>query len=178
MALDDGRLPPFVMGKRWFLVYTRPKSEVKAALNLRAQEFRTFLPQIQKTVRHARQLRTARAPLFPRYVFVELDLGRDRWLSVRSTFGVASLFTSSEGHPVPVPRGVVENLLQQSDGDQIRLGADLRAGQRVRLLSGPFADLIGKIERLDGSERVRVLLELMSTPVPIAVDRTAVVPVG
>jgi len=77
-----------------------------------------------------------------------------------------------------VPRGVVENLLQQSDGDQIRLGADLRAGQRVRLLSGPFADLIGKIERLDGSERVRVLLELMSTSVPIAVDRTAVVPVG
>jgi hypothetical protein len=30
-------------------------------------------------------LRTVRAPLFARFLFIILDLGRDRWLSVRST---------------------------------------------------------------------------------------------
>jgi transcription antitermination factor NusG len=60
------------------------------------------LPQIEKTVRHARQLKTVRAPLFPNYLFIVLDLGRDRWLSVRSTVGVARLLTRSDG-PIAVP---------------------------------------------------------------------------
>src|SRR5881394_1363063 len=89
--------------ERWFLVRARPKCEFKAEWNLGAQGFRTFLPKMEKTIRHARQLRTVRAPLFPGYLFVVLDLGRDRWLSIRSTIGVAQLFTSKDGHPVPVP---------------------------------------------------------------------------
>ena len=73
--------------ERWFLAHTLPKSERKAELHLGAQGFRTYLPQIQKTIRHARQLKTVRAPLFPRYLFVILDLERDRWLSVAARSG-------------------------------------------------------------------------------------------
>src|ERR1700722_9013872 len=89
--------------ERWYLVHTLPRSEERARLHLEeGQGFRTHLPQILKTVRHARKLRMVRAPLFPRYLFVILDLGRDRWLSVRSTFGVSNLFTC-EDRPIPVP---------------------------------------------------------------------------
>src|SRR3954467_475127 len=102
-AIDT--IPRTISSGRWFLVHARPHCETKADLNLRAQGFHTFMPQVQKTVRHARQLRTVRAPLFPRYLFVALDLTRDRWLSIRSTFGVASLFTNREGFPVAVPVG-------------------------------------------------------------------------
>ena len=178
MISNGDAAPPSVLGQRWFLVHARPKCEAKAQLNLAAQGFRAFLPQVRKTVRHARQLRTVRAPLFPRYLFVELDLALDRWLSIRSTIGVASLFSNSEGQPIPVPRGVVEALLERLDGDVVRFNVDLRAGQRVRFLSGPFVDLIGKIERLDGSGRLRVLLELMSSAVPLTVADAAVAPVG
>src|SRR5215471_18576555 len=103
--------------ERWFLAHTQPKSERKAELHLGAQGFKTYLPQIQKTIRHARQLKTVRAPLFPRYLFVILDLGRDRWLSVRSTVGVSRLFTAQDGRPVPVPVGIVESLIGQSNGE-------------------------------------------------------------
>jgi len=78
-----------VGSERWFVAYTLPKSERRAVLHLGAQGFRTYLPEFQKTIRHARRLRTIRAPLFPRYLFVILDLERDRWLSVRSTFGIS-----------------------------------------------------------------------------------------
>ena len=176
MTANIEATPPSVVGRRWFLVYARPNSEFKALLNLEAQGFRMFLPQIQKTVRHARQLRTKRAPLFPRYLFVSLDLERDRWLSVRSTIGVTSLFASPQGKPIPVPPGVVEALLDRFDGNVVRLDADLKPGQRVRLSSGPFADFVGTIARLDGVARIRVLLDLMSTAVPITVERTAVAP--
>jgi transcriptional antiterminator RfaH len=164
------------VSERWFLVNTQPKSECKAQLHLGAQGFRTYLPQIQKTIRHARQLKTVRAPLFPRYLFVILDLERDRWLSVRSTVGVSRLFTTQDGRPVPVPIGIVESLIEQSDGTVTRMDAGLVKGQQVRILSGPFADFIGTLERLDGAGRVQVLLKLMGTAVPVSLHRSALLP--
>jgi transcription elongation factor/antiterminator RfaH len=162
--------------ERWFLVHTQPKSECRAELQLGAQGFRTHFPTIQKTIRHARQLRTVRAPLFPRYIFLILDLGRDRWLSVRSTFGVSSLFTC-EDRPVPVPEGVVETLIQNTDEANLTLfSSGLTTGQSVRILSGPFVDFVGTLERLDDAGRVRVLLEMMGTAVPVALRRTAICP--
>ena len=162
--------------ERWFVVYTRPKCEHKAEWNLRAQGFRTFFPQIRKTVRHARRLRTVQAPLFPGYLFVVLDLARDRWLSVRSTIGVAHLFAHEDGRPVPVPMGVVELLIERSEGNLTRLDADLVKGQGVRILSGPFADLTGTLERLDRAGRVQVLLHMMGTAVPVTLHRSGLAP--
>jgi transcription elongation factor/antiterminator RfaH len=161
--------------ERWFLVHTLPKGEKKAELHLGAQGFRTYLPQIRRTIRHARQLKTVRAPLFPRYLFVTLDLERDRWLSVRSTVGVSRLFTQ-DGRPVPVPIGIVESLIERSDADVTRLDAGLVNGQRVRILSGPFADFVGMLQRLDEAGRVRVLLEMMGTAVPVTLHRSALSP--
>ena len=162
--------------ERWFVAHTLPKSEWKAELHLGAQGFRTFQPQIRKTIRHARQLKTVRAPLFPRYLFVILDLERDRWLSVRSTVGVSSLFSNRDGRPVAVPIGIVESLINRTDDSLTRLDNDLVKGQQVRILAGPFVDFIGTLDRLNAAGRVRVLLQLMGTAVPVALHRSALAP--
>jgi transcription elongation factor/antiterminator RfaH len=161
--------------ERWFLVHTLPKSERRAAFHLGAQGFRSYYPRIEKTVRHARQLRTVRAPLFARYLFVILDLARDRWLAVRSTIGVSCLFTQ-DGRPVPVPAGIVESLIKQSDGGLTRLDVDLVKGKNVRIISGPFADFVGTLERLDDAGRVQVLIKLMGTAVPVSIHRSVLSP--
>jgi transcription elongation factor/antiterminator RfaH len=162
--------------ERWFLAHTLPKSEPRAELHLGAQGFRTYLPRIQKTVRHARQLKTVRAPLFPRYLFVILDLERDRWLSVRSTFGVSHLIVSGDGRPVPVPVGVVESLIERSEANLMRLDSGLVKGQAVKILSGPFADFVGTLNRLDATGRVKVLLEMMGTAVSVSLHRSVLAP--
>jgi transcription elongation factor/antiterminator RfaH len=177
MANSCQRRPLTLEGnERWFLVYTLPRGEVKASLHLGAQGFRAHLPQIIKTVRHARQLRTLRAPLFARYLFVVFDLERDRWLSIRSTVGVSALFTCND-RPVPVPRGVVEALIENMNEASLTLcDAGLREGQRVRIQTGPFAEFVGTLERLDELGRVRVLLDMMGSTVPIALHRSALAP--
>ena len=162
--------------ERWFLVHTLPHNERRAQLHLGAQGFRTHFPTIGKTIRHARRLRTVRAPLFPRYLFLVLDLGRDRWLSVWGTVGVSTLY-SCEDRPVPVPEGIVETLIENSDEANLALfTSGLATGQSVRILSGPFANFVGTLERLDAAGRVRVLLEMMGTAVPVAVRRSAICP--
>jgi transcription elongation factor/antiterminator RfaH len=161
--------------ERWFVVHTLPKGEAKAQLHLGFQGFRTYLPKIIKTTRHARKLRTASAPLFARYLFIRLDLEGDRWLSVRSTVGVSSLITCN-GRPAPVPVGIVESLVAQSEGDLVRFDAALVEGQPVRILSGPFAELVGTLQRLDEAGRVRVLLSMMGAAVPITIPRAVLAP--
>jgi transcription elongation factor/antiterminator RfaH len=162
--------------QRWFLAHTLPGAELQAELHLEAQGFRTHVPQVLKTMRHSRHLRTVRAPLFPRYLFVILDLGRDRWLSVRSTVGVSCLLTC-DGRPVPVPAGIVEALIERTDESGLTFfDGELAQGQAVRILCGPFADFIGTLERLDAKGRVRVLLKMIGTAVPVALHRSALLP--
>jgi transcription elongation factor/antiterminator RfaH len=161
--------------ERWFLVYTLPKSEGRAEVHLRAQGFLTYLPKINTTVRHARRFRNVQAPLFARYMFIILDLSRDRWLSVHSTIGVSTLF-ACEGRPIAVPAGVVEELISSYDQTVESKESRFARGQSVRILSGPFAELIGTLDRLDAGGRTRVLLEIMSTVVPVTIHRQALCP--
>jgi transcription elongation factor/antiterminator RfaH len=170
----EGQGLTLAVNERWFLAHTLPHCEAKAQFHLGAQGFPTFLPQFVKTIRHARQLRNVRAPLFPSYIFVILDPGRDRWLSIRSTVGVSSLVTC-DSRPLPVPEGIVESLIERTDASNVtRLDVDLVEGQLVRILSGPFANFVGTLEKLSANDRVRVLLQLMGSEVPVSVQRSSI----
>jgi transcriptional antiterminator RfaH len=157
-----------VAGERWFAVHTQPYGELRAQANLENQGFRTFMPRRHKTVRHARKLRTVESPFFPRYLFVKLDLERDRWRAVNSTFGVSRLVMRSD-LPEAVPRGVVETLRASVDERGIlRLADKLKIGSPVRMLAGPFADQLATLEQLDDLGRVRVLVEMLGRKVSIS----------
>jgi transcription antitermination factor NusG len=110
------------------------------------------------------------APFFPRYLFVVLDLMRDRWRSINRSIGVASLIMQGD-LPQPVPIGVVETLQSLMDGrGQLNFEKSFRVGDRVRLTAGPLAERLGICARLDDSGRVRVLLEIMGSQVPVQVE--------
>jgi transcriptional antiterminator RfaH len=158
-------------GERWFVAQTLNRREKIAAFHLGEQGFRSFLPRFQKTVRHARQLHEVLAPVFPGYIFVIVNVERDRWRSINGTFGVARLVSAHSG-PLAVPVGVVEALIATLDeAGRVRLGGELKLGQAVRILSGPFAQRLGLLERFDARGRVRVLLNIMGGQAPVEIDR-------
>jgi len=163
-------------GARWYAIHTLPRREFGARAQLEAQSYAVFLPRHLKTVRHARKLRTIDAPFFPRYLFVRLDLSRDRWRSINSTFGVARIIMNRD-RPIAVPEGIVESLQARLEPDAATARDDgLRIGQRVEVMVGPFANLVGELERFDGKERVRVLLQIMGSLASVSLERNAIVP--
>lgn len=168
----------FRCGARWYAVHTLPRREFGARAQLEAQSYTIFLPCHLRTVRHARKLKTINAPFFPRYLFVRLDLSRDRWRSINGTFGVAGIIMEGE-QPMPVALGIVEALQAELEFDSkgARNG-DLHAGQQVEVMVGPFANLVGKLESFDGRARVRILLQIMGAKTPVSLDRGAVVPIS
>lgn len=155
---------------RWYAVGVMPGREEKAEWHLRRQGFEPFIPRQRRTIRHARKLVEKKVAFFPGYMFLPLDLSRARWRSVNGTFGVRSLIMQGE-RPVPCPRGLVERLVEMTGQDGLLdLSSRLDAGQSVRVVSGPLAEMIGTIERLDGPGRARVLLKIMNGDVSASMD--------
>lgn len=162
--------------ERWYVARTQPQREVQAGNHLANQDYRVFVPRYWKNRRHARKVETVSAPLFSRYIFVILDIGRDRWRSINGTRGVDRLLMYG-GEPQAVPKGIVESLIETADPDgNVRFDFHLREGQTVKVTAGPFAELIGRLERLDDNGRVHVLLELLGGKVPVALPQTYVAP--
>ena len=162
--------------ERWYVVHTQPHAESRAIFNLERQRYRTFCPRFRKTVRHARKVTPTLVPLFPNYLFMQLDVSRDHWRGVNGTRGVIRLITQGET-PQPVPAGIVEAL-------QFRMNADgamnwvpsLQIGQSVRIADGPFVDFVGTLEHLDAAGRVHVLLDMLGRSVSVALRGEALSP--
>ena len=104
--------------ERWYVVRTNPHRETQAARQLENQDLRVFLPRFFKGRRHTRKFETVLAPLFPRYMFLILDLQRDRWRSVNGTLGVDRLLMRA-GAPEPVPHELVEQLTEAVSADGV-----------------------------------------------------------
>ena len=167
---------PLSGGERWYVARTLAQRERQAVQQLANQDYRSFLPLFLKNRRHARKVETISTPLFSRYLFVVFDRTRDRWRSINGTLGVERLLMCG-GEPQPVPPGLVENLILTADDENIiHFDYALRPGQKVKVTAGPFADLIGRLERLDEKGRVAVLLELMGASVRVALPRAFVLP--
>jgi transcriptional antiterminator RfaH len=161
-----------ISDRRWYVVQTQPHAEWKANHHLARQGFDTYLPRYLKKRRHARRVDTVAAALFPRYLFVAIDMASQRWRCISSTVGVRHLVCNGE-QPAVVADHVIEALRRREDENGlIRLPARPRfaAGEKVRLLDGVFADCIGLFEGMKDNERVSVLLDLLGRKVRVLLD--------
>jgi transcriptional antiterminator RfaH len=100
-----------------------------------------------------------------------MDPKEARWRSINGTLGVRSLVASGDS-PLPIRPGVIETFVESTDADGILRFVDpLRPGMTVRLRSGPLAEQLGVIERLDGRSRVVLLMDFIGGHVRAGVSR-------
>jgi len=161
---------------RWFVAHTHPHAEAKASLHLVRQGFEIYLPRYLKRRRHARKIETIAAPLFPRYLFVAVDMAVQRWRPIYSTVGVTQLVCNGD-EPAAVPAGIVEALKQREDADgfvKLNCRPRFRAGDKIRVLDGAFANCLGLFEGLSERERVTILLDLLGRKVRVVLGEDMV----
>jgi transcriptional antiterminator RfaH len=156
--------------RQWYVVHSQANAENRALTNLARQGYDTWLPLYRKTRRHARRIETVLRPLFPRYLFVRVDLQAEVWRPILSTMGVSDLVSGADG-PLPVGDAVIDALKMQASEDghfDLRPSA-FKSGERVRIRVGPLADLEGIFQLESDAERVMVLLKLMGREVRVTV---------
>jgi transcriptional antiterminator RfaH len=158
-------------GSRWYVVQTQVNSEAKAAANLGRQGFAVYLPRYLKRRSHARKVETVARPLFPRYLFVAIDIAAQRWRAIQSTLGVSHLVCWSD-RPASVEDGVINALKAREDeGGFIKLARRpaFSPGDKVRVIEGAFTDSLALVEGVSDRERVAILLDLLGRKVRVLV---------
>lgn len=155
----------------WYVVYTHPKEEGRAAVHLVNQGFTVFLPRCKAVRKHARKTETVIVPLFPRYLFIKMDITASRWGRINSTRGVQYIIQS--GHkPLTVPAAVIENIQSQTDVKGIVPFSCLSfftKGKVVEVLKGAFEGCKGIFEELGENERVKLLLDFLGRQIQVYV---------
>jgi len=147
----------------WYVLQTNRNKERLAQAALAQRGLTTYLPRIVQWPAPA--VGSAVAPLFPCYLFTQLNL--DDCARVSWTPGVRA-FVTFGGGPATIDASAIEFLREREGADGLIHCEPLPAAQEVRIINGPFRGLTAVIERrLPARERVRVLMQMLRSETPV-----------
>jgi transcriptional antiterminator RfaH len=146
----------------WFAIHTKPRREEIARTNVSGLGIESFLPRLKTERLVDGAARTVIKPLFAGYLFARFR-PQDCLESVECCRGVLQVVSSGR-MPIPVGEKIVAEIQGRvlKDG-LIRIETQVLApGARVRIQSGPFEGMMGRVEReLDDRKRVAIFLETL-----------------
>ncbi|MBT0571723.1 transcription/translation regulatory transformer protein RfaH [Curvibacter sp. CHRR-16] len=159
----------------WYLVQTKPRQEKVARQNLERQRYECYLPMFSMQKIRRNTVTDVCEPLFPRYLFIKLGdgMGDKGWSPIRSTLGVSKLVCFGT-QPAKVTAALVDSIRQREQQAAGKVATLFQAGQKVQITDSAFAGIEGIFQTTDSERRVLVLIEMMSKPVVVALDPTAV----
>ena len=160
----------------WYVVFTKPQKELQVASLLEGKKQLTvFLPEVYQKYRGKLQLR----PLFPRYLFVQIDLEELETGVVNYTPGVIRLVSADE-KPLPLSNEVIEAIREEVERLNAQGGLPSEhydEGEVVRLRSGPLAGLEAVfVKHLPARDRAIVLLNFLGQANQIEIDISEIEP--
>ena len=165
----------------WFAVYTKPRQERIALLNLERQSFECFLPMAENPYqRRSGKNETRCEPLFPRYLFLHAVPQIQNLAAVRSTHGVVGMVRAGF-NLITVSEPIITGLKTRMDPETGLIVLDpipLNNGDKVRIFDGPFVGLEGIMKEHRSESRSLLLLKVLGTETTIDVDSLLLQRVG
>jgi transcriptional antiterminator RfaH len=151
------------MASQWYALRSKPRKEEILWRQLRAQEFEVFFPRIRVHPVNPRSRKLL--PYFPGYMFVNVNL-EEVGLSTFQWMPHAIGLVSFDGEPSNVPENLIYAINKRVEEIAAAGGEffdGIKPGDTVKINSGPFAGYEAIFDaRLPGSERVRVLIQMLS----------------
>lgn len=111
--------------------------------------------------------------MFPGYVLVEMIMSDEVWFIVRNTQGVTGFIGSSGkgAKPIPLLEEEVNRILTNMNKGKINIEKDLKEGNKVKIVEGPFNGMIGKVSSCDlENKKVNLLVDLFGQETPVEVE--------
>ena len=165
------------LAEAWYVLHTKSRFENVVHEGLLKKNLDAFLPKIKVQSKRRDRRLMIQVPLFPGYLFVRSDLSPRRHLEIVKTVGAVRLIGTKDG-PVPVPDDTIASLeIMVSTELPVSTGSRLKRGDRVVVVSGPFAGVTGTFVRYRGKGRVVVNIEALGQYAGVEVDKNDVEPV-
>jgi len=174
------------MEKEWYVVntYSGHENKVKEKLEMRAESmdmkdyiFRVIVPEQTEVEVKDGVEKTKVRKMFPGYILVEMVMSDEAWYVVRNTPGVTGFIGSSGkgAKPTPLQPQEVDNVLKNMGMSRIEVDKELQIGTRVKIISGPFEGMFGKVDSIDvPNSKIMLLVDLFGQETSIEVEITEI----
>jgi len=164
---------------RWYAIHTYSGYEDAVALYLKQRIesldmhdkiFEVVVPKEKKIKLRGGKKKEVEEKIYPGYVFVKMILTDDSWYVVRNTPKVTGFVGTDSTIPSPLPDEEVEKLLKRME-ETPSFKIELKPGDMVRIIDGPFKNYEGKVGQIDEKRgKVKVLVPMFGRETPVEVD--------
>ncbi|MBW3226035.1 transcription/translation regulatory transformer protein RfaH [Marinobacter adhaerens] len=156
----------------WYALQYKPAQGDRALQHLQNQGITCFFPKITvERVRAGKRVRKLE-PLFPGYLFVNLEQSDPMWSKLRSTRGVLKIVSFANK-----PAGVCDEVIGhiKASLDSVAEQGGIKPGQAVYVSEGPFEGIRAIFRAYDGEERAIVLINFMQKQQSIKVPVSGII---
>ena len=159
----------------WYALYLRSRYEKVAHAELLEKGIESFLPMIEEIRVWSDRKKRILMPLFRGYLFVRTDLHNH--VTILETDGVVHL-VGIRGRPSRIPDEQIAWIkIVVGQPQRVKREPTLAAGERVRVVVGPFSGVEGVISKVRGNARLVINLDAIAQAISVDVDPGFVKPV-
>jgi transcriptional antiterminator NusG len=165
--------------RRWYVIHTYSGYEDAVARNLKQRIealgmedkiFNVLVPKEKKIKIRGGKKEIVEEKIYPGYVFVEMIVTDDSWYVVRNTPNVTG-FVGSGTTPIPVSDEEMKELLKRIEVKEPQYKIEVKVGDLVKIIDGPFKDFDGKVAEVDEERgKVKVMINLFGRDTPVELD--------
>ncbi|MBE6159054.1 MAG: transcription termination/antitermination protein NusG [Firmicutes bacterium] len=170
------------MEKLWYVVntYSGHEQKVKEKLESKIESmemqdhiFRIIVPETTEVEIKDGVKKEKTKKMFPGYILVEMVMSDEAWYIVRNTPGVTGFIGSSGkgAKPTPLLPQEIDKVLATMGMSRLDSDSDLKVGDTVNIIDGPFKGMTGRIDTVDkDNNRLNVLIDLFGQETPVEVE--------
>jgi transcriptional antiterminator NusG len=165
--------------KHWYAIHTYSGYEDSVMKNLKQRVeslgyedkiFEVLVPKEKKIKIKGGKREVVEEKVYPGYVLVQMIVTDDSWYIVRNTPSVTG-FIGAGTTPTPLSQTEIDTLITRMGVEEPKYKIDVKAGDSVKIIDGPFKDFDGKIAEVDAERgRVKVLVSIFGRETPVELD--------
>jgi transcriptional antiterminator NusG len=165
----------------WYVVHTLSGHENKVKLYIESQIplmgmedkiGRIVVPTEDTIEMKDGKKRTSKRKFLPSYVLIEMEMNNDTQYFVNNVPGVTS-FVGPGRRPERLKQSEVDRILGQIDSGKSQEAPVIKfnAGDKVKVVDGPFSDFTGTVEEtIPLKSKVKVTVSIFGRPTPVELD--------
>ncbi len=159
----------------WYAVHVKSRHEFRVYERLTGAGINTFLPSMKRLSKWKDRNKLVEFPLFPGYLFVQIDKGHDSRITILKTQSVVRILGTVTGEPEPVPEEQIQSLMKIIDaGVPLDPYPYLQEGQRIRIKRGPLAGIEGLLVEKTGQQKLVLSIDILSQSTSVTIQASEV----
>ena len=155
--------------KYWYAIYVRSRHEKKVHQLLLEKGVESSLPLIKTTRKWSDRKKKVEIPLFRGYVFVRIDVERDK-LNILETDGVVKFIGICNNPSKILDKEIHWIHIMVEESDTVQNEKKIPVGQKVRVMSGPFKGIEGVVLRSGNRSRLVVVIDTIMHAVSVEIS--------